>query len=159
MSDVTGPTTARLTVLSLASIARDGRVLRQLGAAAGAGWAVTAVTWGAPGDVPAGIALRPVTPHRFGRAGQARQALRLLAGRLSPRAFEAWYWDKPDHRAALEAVVDSAPDVIHANDILALPVAIRAAERTGARVLFDAHEYSTERLPRRTVLRALGRTL
>jgi len=149
----------RLTVLSLAAIARDGRVLRQLDAAARAGWSVTAVVWGAPADVPAEIALRPVAPHRFGRFGQARQALRLLAGRWSQRAFEAWYWAKPDHRAALAAVVASKPDVIHANDVLALPAAIHAAKRTGARVLFDAHEYSPERLPRRTMLRALARPL
>lgn len=39
------------------------------------------------------------------------------------------------------------PSVIHAHDIHPLPGAIELARRTGARVVFDAHEIETERLP------------
>ena len=39
------------------------------------------------------------------------------------------------------------PTVIHSHDIYPLPGAIELARRTGARVVFDAHEIETERLP------------
>lgn len=42
---------------------------------------------------------------------------------------------------------DERPDVIHAHDLHPLAGAVGLARRTGARVVFDAHEIETERAP------------
>lgn len=42
-------------------------------------------------------------------------------------------------------LVDLAPDVIHAHDLVTLPVAGVAARRTGARLIYDAHELEVHR--------------
>lgn len=159
---------ARVCIVSLSDLARDGRVLRQIDAAAAAGYDVTVVGWGEPGRVPlpAGVRFTAVARHRFGPAGRAAQALRLALGRVSPRAFEAWTWRKPDHRAAFDAIVAARPDLIHANEAISLPIALAAADALAAApggaarrrvpVLFDAHEYSPDRLPRRTLTRWLA---
>lgn len=46
-----------------------------------------------------------------------------------------------------DAIADFRPDVIHANDLTALPAGVWAAERTGAAVIYDAHEYEVHRNP------------
>lgn len=43
--------------------------------------------------------------------------------------------------------LETIPDIIHAHDLMALPGAVALAKRTGARVVFDAHEIETERTP------------
>lgn len=42
---------------------------------------------------------------------------------------------------------DERPDVIHAHDLHPLAAAVGLARKTGARVVFDAHEIETERAP------------
>lgn len=158
---------ARVCIVSLSDLARDGRVLRQIDAAAAAGYDVAVVGWGAPGDVPlpAGVAFHPVAPVRLPRRARVAQAARLLAGRVSARWFERWYWRKPDHAAARDAVVAARPDLVHANEAISLPLALAAAEaihrpavdRSPVPVLFDAHEYSPDRLARRSLTRFLAR--
>lgn len=156
----------RVCILSLSDLARDGRVLRQIDAAAAAGYAVTVVGWGRADLVPLpeGVELRPVSPVRLRRAARAAQALRLLLGRVSSSWFTRWYWRKPDHAAARDAIVAARPDLIHANEAIGLPAALAAADvlaggsagRSRIPVLFDAHEYSPDRLPHGTPTRFLA---
>jgi len=134
----------RLTILSLSTIHQDGRVLREIAFAAREGYEVTVVGWGRLGQDAPRVTMRPVQRIILPPAKRAIQAARMLGGRITPRAFEQWYWAKPDHRQALQAVMESRPDLIHANEAIALPIAIEAARRTGAKVLFDAHEYSPD---------------
>lgn len=155
-----------MCIVSLSDLARDGRVLRQIDAAAAAGYAVAVVGWGQPGLVPlpAGVAFHPVAPVRLGPAARAAQALRLLLGRLSSSWYVRWYWRKPDHVAARDAIVAARPDLIHANEAIGLPAALAAANVLGRDfaghvaipVLFDAHEYSPDRLPHGTLTRFLA---
>ena len=42
-------------------------------------------------------------------------------------------------------MVASRPDVVHAHDVNTLPTAWAAARRAGARLVYDAHEISTDR--------------
>lgn len=147
------PRGPRLCVLSLSEIRRDSRVLRQIDYAAAAGYAVTAVGWGAldgadragPGGRGDRAAPAPrmltLERRRLPAGARALQAARMLGGRAWPGLWEQWYWRKPDHRQALELVVASAPDIIHVNRSIALPIGLRAAERSGAALLFDAHDY------------------
>lgn len=66
----------------------------------------------------------------------------LLLGRLFPALYDKWYWQKSHHAQALREVVASGCQAIHANDWEALPVAGEAAKKTGAQLVFDAHEYA-----------------
>lgn len=59
---------------------------------------------------------------------------RLLSYTLFRRSFE-------------QAITDWFPDVIHAHDTMALPAAANAAQRSGARLIFDSHELETHRNP------------
>jgi len=134
----------KLTILSLSPIHQDGRVLRQIDFAALAGYEVTVVGWGHLDKDRPHVTMRPVQKITLPRGARIMQAARMMAGRITPSMFERWYWAKPDHHQALQAVVASQPDLIHANEAIGLPLAIEAARRTGAKVLFDAHEYATE---------------
>ena len=49
------------------------------------------------------------------------------------------------HFVLYRALVASRPDVVHAHDINTLPTAWAAARRAGARLVYDAHEISTDR--------------
>lgn len=62
-------------------------------------------------------------------------ALRLLSG-----SFESYYWNLPYVKATLLALQNERYDLIIANDLPTLPIALRLAGNTP--VLFDAHEYS-----------------
>jgi len=134
----------RLTILSLSTIHQDARVLRQIEFAAQAGYEVTVVGWGHLDKERPHVTMRPVQKIALPRGARIMQAARMIAGRITPTMFERWYWAKPDHHQALQEVVASQPDLIHANEAIGLPLAIEAARRTGAKVLFDAHEYSPD---------------
>ena len=133
----------RLTILSLSTIHQDGRVLREIDAASRQ-YDVTVIGWGHLDKERAHVRMIPIQRIYLPSSQRALQATRMLAGRITPRAFERWYWAKPDHRQALQAVIASRPHLIHANEAISLPIAIQAARQTGAKVLFDAHEYSPE---------------
>ncbi len=47
----------------------------------------------------------------------------------------------------IDTVVNENPKIIHAHDLYTLPCAIRAAKLTGAKVVYDAHEYERHRRP------------
>lgn len=46
-----------------------------------------------------------------------------------------------------EKVCDINPDIIHAHDLICLPAAVSAAEASGAKVVYDAHELEVHRNP------------
>ena len=69
-------------------------------------------------------------------------SLILSLGRCRPSFYERWYWSKWHHRQALEYAIQSDCDALLANDWEALPVAVEVATRTGAKLVFDSHEYA-----------------
>lgn len=130
-----------IAVLAFSPIARDARVLRQV-TYLSRYYNVHVLgfvdnTW-----IPGATRVWPLPhPPRWWRALGA--ALFLPPGRIWPAGFyEAWYWTRPEHRAAYQALLSIRPDVIHANDVQAIPVAFRAAAQTGAQVIVDLHEYA-----------------
>jgi glycosyltransferase involved in cell wall biosynthesis len=131
----------RLAILRLAPIQTDGKVLRQIEYAAGE-YDVTVVGWGHLDRPRPHVAMAAVQRHMFSPAQRVVQAALMFGGRFSPDLWERWYWRKPDHREALALLVERSPELIHANEALTLPIGIEAARQTGARVLFDAHEYT-----------------
>jgi len=66
----------------------------------------------------------------------------LLFGRLWPRIYDFWFWHTARYQQAFAYALASGADAIHANDWHALPIAIEVARRTGARVVFHAHEFA-----------------
>lgn len=66
---------------------------------------------------------------------KAARAAALLAG-----LYEEYYWQSPFVRKTLAAVRSISFDLVIANDVVSLPVALQIAQ--GAPVMLDAHEYS-----------------
>lgn len=66
---------------------------------------------------------------------KAARAATLLTG-----LYERYYWQSPFVRNTLAAVRSISFDLVIANDVVSLPVALQIAQ--GAPVMLDAHEYS-----------------
>jgi glycosyltransferase involved in cell wall biosynthesis len=148
----------RLGILRLAPIQTDGKVLRQIEYAARE-YEVTVVGWGQMDNPRPHVGMRSVPRHVFPPGQRLFQALLMFGGRFSPNLWERWYWRKPDHRQALDLLVENSPELIHANEALSLPIGIETARRTGARVLFDAHEYTPDHRANNLLWRVLAQPL
>lgn len=75
--------------------------------------------------------------------GLARKSLLAMifsAFKLLSQRFENYYWQKNDVVHCLEQLNNIEVDLIIANDIDTLPIALKIAKK--AKVIFDAHEYS-----------------
>ena len=123
-----------ILVISYSNLATDPRVNRQIR------WLsefyqVIAAGLGDPG-VPCVrfVSLSHVPPKKSFSA-RGKSALHLLS-----RRFESHYWRLPATLKGLEALAGVQADLILANDIEALPLAVRLAGDTP--VIFDAHEYA-----------------
>jgi O-antigen/teichoic acid export membrane protein len=75
---------------------------------------------------------------------KAAKAFWFTLGRLVPRAYDRWYWTAGRHKQAYRHALASGANAFHANDWQSLPIAVRAARQTGARVVFHMHEYAEE---------------
>jgi glycosyltransferase involved in cell wall biosynthesis len=119
-------------VLSRSDMKRDPRVHRQLAALASR-YRVTALGLGDP-------EMDGVSFHAM--AGKSSLPARLVSPiLLASRSYEAYYWSRGFVRRAMKALADHHFDVIIANDLPCLPLAI-ALGAGRSRVIFDAHEYS-----------------
>src|SRR5262249_10236545 len=120
-------------VLSFSDLRTDPRVSRQIRWLAGE-YAVTAAGL-APTD-ESGVRFLPI-----GAADQSSATSRALRGlRLISRFHESAYWSA--YGDAFEALQSERPNLIVANDLDTLPLAIRLGETSRAPVIFDAHEYA-----------------
>lgn len=73
--------------------------------------------------------------------------------RLSLRLSESYYWSLPQVRQALDSLTGLPFDLLIANDVDTLPLALKLAD--GEPVLIDAHEYSPLEFEDKWVWRAL----
>lgn len=134
----------RLCILSFSRIEGDGRVLRQIKYAS-ARFDVHVIGFG--NWTPTLPSQSFVSLKRDFPEGAARtcRLLRLIAGHAFPPLWKSAYWSCEHCREALANLCERGPfDLLHANDLEALPVAVEAAKRCGGRVVFDAHEYYPE---------------
>jgi glycosyltransferase involved in cell wall biosynthesis len=134
---------ARVLVISYSDLARDPRVDRQIG-----------FLRSHHRIVAAGLA---PPQHPVDEFIDISAAPRPLAGRalglalLLTRRYHASFWTAPSHIAVLERLRHVDPDVVVANDIDTLPIALRL----GASVVFDAHEHAPSQFAERWGWRAL----
>jgi glycosyltransferase involved in cell wall biosynthesis len=136
-----------ICIISFSPIARDARVLRQIEylsphydlSVIGEGEAHPswgeAVRWN---PVP------PILPQKSTRRLLSRFTGLglLLAGKVHSAAYLRWYWRQPIMKDTLAKAIASECDAFHANDWNTLPIAVEAAKKLGARVVFDDHEYA-----------------
>jgi glycosyltransferase involved in cell wall biosynthesis len=138
------PSSRQIDILSFSLLQRDARVLRQVEYLSRQ-FSVTAIGYGTmDSDYLIGARVLPVEPPSgLGLLRKLRTLSYQPLGRLLPKwAYERWFWTKSDHLQALKQLLISRGDAIHANDWDALPVAVKAAEVTGAQIILDLHEYS-----------------
>lgn len=119
-------------IISFSVIRSDPRVMRQVRLLE-SGYDLTVAGFGARPD--ANVRFVEVVKPRASLVRKATWALKLLVG-----AFESYYWSQFHVKAAAGLLHDAAPDVIIANDLSALPLALKLAK--GKPVIYDAHEYS-----------------
>jgi len=131
----------RIANLVFSKFSADGRVQRQVQHASRE-FAVDVIAAGSwVPDIP-NVSFHSIRRSPISSVGKRVLQARLLGGKLASRLWESAYWSFGIHRDALNCLLSNGPfDIIHANDIEALPVAVRAAARMGAKVVFDAHEY------------------
>jgi Glycosyl transferase 4-like domain len=123
---------ARILSISFSDLARDPRVSRQIDWMAERHEVSTAGT-GKPGRDD--LKFIPIHHTLGGKLAKAVRGIKLLA-----RFNESVYWNA--YGSAFAALQNKRPDLIVANDLDALPIAVRLAERAGSKVLYDAHEYA-----------------
>src|SRR5258708_26360307 len=128
----------RVCIISFSPLHQDARVLRQVEYLSPLyditiiGHGKTVPTWP---NVTWHIRPRPSIPAKI------IFLFALLSGRLFPKLYSFWYWRLPRYSQAYQIALASQADVIHANDINTLPIAMRVKKQCGAKVILDAHEY------------------
>jgi glycosyltransferase involved in cell wall biosynthesis len=136
---------SRVLVISYSDLARDPRVDRQISFLADE-HEVVAAGLGPPGNRD--MEFVDLSPPRL---SGMREAIRRAcwaearAGSLALRALgrhQRAFWHDPLNRWAARRLGGVSADLVIANDLSALPLAIRAAG--DAPVIFDAHEFSPE---------------
>lgn len=129
-----------ILVLSFSDVARDPRVAKISRALAEIA-PVTVVGYAAAGFLP-GIEMRGIVKPAITLAHKAAIAARQLPANVMP-ASAAWtYGLDADVRDMRDAVGDLGPDIVYANDLATLPLAAEIKARTGARLIYDSHEYA-----------------
>lgn len=134
-----------ILVISFSNLATDPRVNRQIR------WLmkdyrVTAAGLADP-ELP-GVDFVPLEREAKGPVRKAVGVGRLLTGQ-----YERYYWDDPRIERYLDVLTRVGADLVIANDIETLPLALRLGK--GARVLFDAHEYAPGQFDDRFLFRIL----
>lgn len=123
----------KVLILSFSTIASDPRVMRQV-----------RLLEDSHELTIAGYGAAPTSKGRFVSVAKPRTPLfkkLLWSTRLLAGAFDAYYWALPQVQNAAQALQGLDADLIIANDLPALPLALSLA-RGLAPVFFDAHEYS-----------------
>ncbi|HET9910264.1 MAG TPA: glycosyltransferase [Anaerolineales bacterium] len=123
-----------------AKVALDARVARQIEYAR-KNYEVDVIGHG-DWQAPAGVRYHAV-PQTIRKASLFSLAL-LLAGNVAPAVWEYHHWRRKEYMYALEILRNESYDLIHANDLSALPVASKAVDGRETQLLFDAHEFYFE---------------
>jgi len=128
-------------ILAFSVIKRDARVLRQVEYLS-PHYDVTVIGYG---ERPAGwdnaVQWRQVTP-KTSTLNRILNLLTLIVGRIWPRIYVRRYTTRGHVQQATAFAQQSNADLYHANDWDTLPIAAEVAAKTGAKLVFDAHEFA-----------------
>jgi len=133
--------------MSFSPLDRDPRVFRQAMALRNH-YAVTAIGYHRP-------ELRHVCTYMIHERQRKNVGLKLISamllafGRFMPSLNELYGRMNTDYIEMLEFCLGNRFDVYHANDPETLPIAVKAARRWKAKVVYDAHEYSPDNVVNR----------
>lgn len=132
-----------VAIVVFSSIQNDARVLRQIEYLAPY-YQITVISYGQLNESWSQRARLQVIPNpQSGRWRQLRTLALLPLGRLLPQwAYEHWYWGRVSHQEARRLLEQTPAQIIHANDWNTLPLAVSVAQKTGAKILLDLHEYA-----------------
>lgn len=120
-----------ILVLSFSDLSRDPRVNRQVRTLAEK-FSVTFAGFGVDKDIAVRFVELNLFPNSI--AYKLKKAIQLIF-----RCAERFYWAQPPVRSALDKLKGKRFNLVVANDIDSLPVALKLAN--GSPVYFDAHEY------------------
>ncbi|PWR70093.1 glycosyltransferase family 4 protein [Methanospirillum stamsii] len=121
---------SKIAIISLSNLSQDPRVYRQIDALNNEYKIITA------GLAPCGIVEVPFFQlHYFGQKIYQRALLMKFS-----KNYEHFYWRYGNFQDLGKYLIQEKPDIIIANDIEMLPVALIYKEK--AKIIFDAHEYS-----------------
>lgn len=135
----------KILIISFSAIRSDPRVMRQVRLLAST-YDVTVAGFGAK---PEGVfCFVEVVKPRISLFRKGLWAFKLLLG-----AFENYYWNQHHVQSAAHLLDTDAPDLIIANDLSALPLALRLAGDKP--VIYDAHEYAPKEYENQLVWRLL----
>lgn len=123
---------ASVLILSFSELRSDPRVARQVRWLSSVHGVTTCGFGSSPGGVDAHIEIRSVPRTPVGRIAAL---IPLKLGR-----YDWYYWSHPRVRLARAALAGIRPDVVLANDLATLPLALDVA--SSAPVVFDAHEFA-----------------
>jgi Glycosyltransferase Family 4 len=135
----------RILIISFSLIRSDPRVMRQVRLLE-MNYRVTVSGFGPRPD--ADIEFIEIEKPRVSFLQKAIWAMKLFS-----RLFDSYYWNLPQVRNGFKAMRGRDFDLLIANDIAALPLALRLAGK--APVLVDAHEYSPREFDDRWLWRLL----
>lgn len=121
-----------ILIIALSDIERDPRVSRQIKTLIPH---YTLSVAGRSGSNIEGITFVPLIPRKRTLVSKIQGSLL-----LKTYHFSRYYWGLPDIRDALVKLNGKRFDLVIANDVETLPLALRIAN--GAKVLLDAHEYA-----------------
>jgi len=122
----------KILIISFSVIHSDPRVMRQI-CLLESRYTITVAGFGQNPD--AAVEFIDLTRPLTSLLTKVRWGVKLLLG-----FFESYYWNRVEVRSAQEKINGLMFDLVIANDISALPLALRLA--AGRPVLMDAHEYS-----------------
>lgn len=132
-----------VAIVVFSHIQSDARVLRQIEYLS-PHYQITVLSYGELAPAWSSLAHLQVVPNQQpGRWRQLRTLALLPLGRLFPRwAYERWYWGRVNHSETRRLLEEIPAHIIHANDWNTLPLAVHAAQKTGAKIVLDLHEYA-----------------
>jgi glycogen synthase len=133
-----------VAVLTYHSIAMDSRVRRICETLARAGHRVTLISPDSAVEIAGLHRHRPIPSFMKTRRDVLVSAALMAPSSVLPVLAEPLHALHPAVRAARQALAETAPDIVHANDWMTLPAALGEKSRSGARVVYDSHEMATE---------------
>lgn len=121
-------------IISFTNLASDPRVNRQIRWLSGD---YRVVALGTADPAIEGVEFIPCRIRANPPLGKIRSM-----GRLLLRRFEPYYWSMAHVTEALQRLAGRTVDLVIANDIDSLPLALKVASECHAKVVLDAHEYA-----------------